>query len=135
VKNKPNIKQVVLSTVAVLVFGIYLSADILNNLHGHFVHKKQAEVICTQELEENSCHRTVFHQDKASGCEHGTHFLPSELNCEICALVLHRHVLAKSEVSTQSFSWEIPFIQFSNPNRIDTTFVVSYLLRGPPPVS
>ena len=123
------------SIVAVLLFGLYLSADLINSLHNSILHQKISEEICSIEPEEDACHSTIYHQDAQNGCDHTEHFVPKIVDCELCSIILQRHTLPKAEVVLlHHFDGvcAVSRLVFVVPAK---EYHYSYLLRGPPTFS
>ena len=119
------------SIFAVLLFTIYLSADLINSLHSVFQHQKIIEEVCSVEQEDDACHIAIYHGGESS-CEHEEHFIPKIVDCELCSIILHRHTLPKTELvllhHVESVSF-VPVLVFAAPAK---EYHYSYLLRGPP---
>lgn len=124
--------RVFLSIFAVLVFSIYLSADLLNSLHSSLLHQQITEEGCTLEQEENTCHRAIYHQDVENGCDHTEHFVPQVVDCALCSIILHRHTFLKAEISLIQNIEIVSTISRLEPTTSPKPFHYSYLLRGPP---
>jgi hypothetical protein len=54
-----------------------------------FQHSHEYEAFHTQETEQDSCHRAVFHHEK-NACEHKTHITNPEQDCELCDIIVQQ---------------------------------------------
>ena len=124
-----------LSIIAVLLFGLYLSTDLLNSLHNAVVHQNTSEEVCSMEQEEDACHRTIYHQGNQDKCEHTEHFIPQTVNCELCSIIHHRHTLPNSEMVLIHTIKAISTITKLAPKAPQKSFQYAYPLRGPPTFS
>lgn len=62
---------------------VYLMGSIsFESLHKLFMDHAHAKAHTPQQ-EENPCHIALFHQERAGGCEHPTHFIEID-NCTLC---------------------------------------------------
>ena len=84
------------SIIAVSLFSIYLSADLINSLHSSILHNKVEEEVCTIDNEDDACHQAIYHNVVAESCEHDAHIIPQIVDCELCSVVLNRHVLPQN---------------------------------------
>ena len=50
--------------------------------------------------ENDSCHRTIYHQARKNGCEHKAHLTKTE-KCSLCHLLFHADQLAFSDSSCE----------------------------------
>lgn len=91
---------------------VYLMGSIsFESLHKLFVNHSHTQAHTPQQ-EENPCHIALFHQERAGGCEHPTHFIEID-NCTLCdhslpvlAALLSESV-ADSFHSFQSYSFAL----------------------------
>lgn len=132
--SKINLSQLFRSLVALTLLGVYFAVFLLNNLpefplhdHDHHAHE-----ICTPELELDSCHRKVFHNDKIEGCDHNGHIHPPKSTYSLIKAVFSPHIVLEDiqfDPATE-ISFEEPVFPESTPK-----YFLSYpsiSLRGPP---
>ncbi len=133
--NKNKYPYSILKSFAALaLLGIYCTVLLVNNLPDFLTHNSDdhQHEFCTPELEKDSCHRNVFHNDEVEGCDHKTHFHPPKSNIDFFKAVVASHFLPKQltfdalqlDNFIQLYAYKEPFI-LKNPN-------YSFSLRGPP---
>ncbi|WKN31165.1 hypothetical protein PZB74_19630 [Porifericola rhodea] len=64
--------------LSVLLLILYIGGNIGPDLIHQAVHNHEETEHHSPEQELDPCHRTVFHQDTSSGCEHQTHIFAGE---------------------------------------------------------
>jgi hypothetical protein len=122
------------SIVALTLLGIYLGVFLTNNLSDFvsFSDHSHEHEICTPELEKDSCHRNVFHNDIEAGCDHKTHFHPPKSNINFYKAVVASH-FSPQPLTFEEIHLDI-FIQkhiYTEPI-ILKNFGYSFSQRGPP---
>ena len=124
--------RILSSIFAVIVFSIYLSADLINSFHSSFLHQQITEEVCTIEQEEDSCHRAIYHPSIENSCEHTEHFIPQIIDCELCSIILNRHTIPNIKISLLQNIEVISTVSVLEPLTPKIPFHYSYQLRGPP---
>lgn len=134
VKQNP-IRNVIGSLLALMLLGVYLSADLVGSLHSYFVHAEQIETVCSLENEQDACHRTIYHHDTVHGCKHKEHISIPVLKCELCSMLLTHHVLPSRKSPNVSHVIHVPVIQALEAQFFTNPTCVAHSLRGPPSFS
>lgn len=79
---------------------IYTVGAISTDFVHHLVHDHSVPAWHAPALEEDPCHRSIFHHDNAHGCEHQAHFRNTE-KCKYNHLVFQANQLVTSDTTTE----------------------------------
>lgn len=123
------------SLIAISLLGLYLSADLVGSLHSFFVHEEPTEVVCTLENEKDACHRTIYHHDTKTGCEHPTHLTKPIKSCELCSILLTHHVMPAKKTLKGVSIIQVPVIPVLEARLVLNPACAAHGLRGPPSFS
>jgi hypothetical protein len=88
---KKILKTYLTNSARILAVGLLAAAYIIGNSPGEALHKlfhNQETVVHTVDQEKDSCHRTIYHQEKEDGCEHKSHVCKVE-KCNLCHALSH----------------------------------------------
>ena len=115
---------------SLLLVATYLVAGISGPIHSFLAHENEAVTSCTEE--ENSCHRLLVHHDIENGCDHDSHVVSSDFECDLCSLAPSAVALiVEAEAPADKF-----FIAVSDISPIasiaNQRTHLSELSRGPP---
>lgn len=114
---------------AVLLLGTYL-AGISPELAHAVIHDHSHGTLHTPATEKDPCHRSIYHHDKESGCDHEAHITSTEkCNCNI-AFQPTQLTTSHAIVSQVSFQDHLDFslYRFS----LSKKACSGHTLRGPP---
>ena len=122
-----------LAVVALLT--VYVGVILVDGLHVFFDHHHDAHQHCSIELETSPCHQKVYHNNIAQGCDHQTHLISEDQDCELCdALFADFYHPKKDLEKTDVFS--VPsYTPSFNGVKINPFFYPSISPRGPPALS
>lgn len=125
--SKPT--RLIRSLMGLLVL-LYLAGSLqLDSLHRLF-HQHDQSYAHTEELEQNACHRTVFHQATENTCDHPTH-ISEDKNCPWCNGSIHYEtILSESQPHTDLIFAEIA-LSYTQPKPILPN-LLTLSSRGPP---
>jgi len=90
--NKKIVKTYLGNSAKVLAVVVLAVAYIIGNspdeaLHKLF-HNQEVTVVHTIDQEKDSCHRTIYHQEKEDGCKHKSHISKVD-KCNLCHALSH----------------------------------------------
>ena len=123
------------SIFAVLLFTIYLSADLINSLHSSILHNKVEEEVCTIDTEDDACHQAIYHNIVTESCEHDSHLIPQIVDCNLCSIVLHRHTLPKNNLVLIQDTKHVSTLTIIEQIAPTKPYQYTYPQRGPPTFS
>lgn len=126
IKKKPYL----LSSLIGFLILLYLTGSLqLDSIH-RLIHKHDDRSVHTIELEQNACHRSVFHQNTENSCNHPTHF--SELKkCPWCfGSIQHESILTGSFALLEKSYPKKSFQHFQESLIVAETYSAG--IRGPP---
>lgn len=128
-KRYAEIRTGLVSCSFVLLLSAYLASTIeLKGLHSFF-HEHEQQALHSAAHEKDSCHRTIYHQEKSSGCHHKSH-LTEYKKCAFCHYTFHpdqllnkpRHntahqlpQLRKADISFLGFACHPPLLKSRAP--------------------
>lgn len=133
--NQHRLHNLLGSLLAVMLLGLYLSADLVGSLHSYFVHQEQIETVCSLENEQDACHRAIYHHDSINGCKHKEHITKPIQKCELCSMLLTHHVLPSHKSTYISQVNHVPVIPALEDQLVSNPIFAAYGLRGPPTFS
>ena len=125
-----RIKRCIGHVLTCLLIVFYLAGATCLELAHAFVHDHAAAVTHSEAQEKDPCHRLIYHNDGAQGCDHDSHLIVSE-KCQMCDLVCHsdQYLLTDINFSIPGFSQG----QFSAYKRsLDSYWAVISSSRAPP---
>jgi len=88
------------------------AAYIIGNSPGEALHKlfhNQETVVHTVDQEKDSCHRTIYHQEKEDGCEHKSHLSKVD-KCNLCHALSHIDQIAISDSTCEFISTDVEVV-------------------------
>lgn len=101
-----KIVKTYLNIAKILAAVLLAAAYIIGNSPGEALHKlfhNQETVVHTVDQEKDSCHRTIFHQEKEDGCKHKSHISKVE-KCTLCHALSHIDQIAISDSTCEFIS-------------------------------
>lgn len=92
--SKEHIKAICSSTLSLAVL-LALLAPSLHHLSSHeshdaHGHNHKLDTICSEEAEQDPCHRKLVHDDDSNGCTHDSHVSEEVKACSLCAITTLR---------------------------------------------
>ena len=125
-------KYVWLRSIAslLLLFGYFLNVISFESFH-QAVHNHDHAELHTEEAEANSCHRAIFHGEVSHNCEHKSHLIETESECQLCDVVVSRvHVYAAfTDLNTSNNGVAEYFL--AKPLNVSHKVLCDSPLRGP----
>ena len=117
-----------------LLFGYFLNVISFESFH-QVVHNHDHSELHSQEAEADACHRAIFHGEQSHECEHKSHFLETEAECQLCDVVVSRPHYSSETVciseSYKQYTVNTPAsVRFFGYN-----FSLAFAPRGPPTFS
>ena len=117
------------SLMGFLIF-LYLTGSLqLDSVH-RLIHDHDERSAHTEELEQNACHRTVFHQATQNTCDHPTH-VSEDKKCLWCFGYVHHETILQSLSQNFGFKHFEKHQTFYHQNHLSSE-VASADSRGPP---
>jgi hypothetical protein len=100
-------KNYIANSAKILAVVLLAAAYIIGNspdeaLHKLF-HNQEAVVVHTIDQEKNSCHRSIYHQEKEDGCQHKSHISKVDA-CSLCHALSHIDQIAISDSTCEFIS-------------------------------
>lgn len=118
------------SMVAAVILIVYATGAISIDFLHHVVHDHYDQAAHTEVLEQDPCHRALFHNDAADGCDHNAHFTAAE-KCKFSHVVFQPlQLIAPQGVPGETFG-ELPSACSFKSWNPESSFHTRYL-RGPP---
>lgn len=125
-RNSPHLLRSLMGTLIVLYLAGSLQLDSLHRL----LHQHDEKSVHTEELEQNACHRTVFHQATQNACDHPTHISENK-KCPWCFGSVQYETIPQSGVDSFDFKYFRKQKSFYHPSLLNSE-VSSANSRGPP---
>lgn len=120
------------SFAALALLGVYFTFLTFQNIGVVIEQDDHVHEICTPELELDSCHRHVFHDDEISGCDHKDHIHPPKDGKQVLIAVISPHDLSEFMVLDGCFVLPEQPDNFEEHQYVLNRFYLSSFLRGPP---
>jgi hypothetical protein len=130
--RKIHIKNIWKSFAALALLGVYFTFLTFQNIGVLIEHEDHVHEICTPELELDSCHRHVFHNDKIEGCDHKDHIHPPKDQKKVLTAVVSPHDLPEFVFPEMFVSKPETSSIFVEHQLILDRFYLSSYFRGPP---
>ncbi len=119
-------------TVAVLLT-VYVGVVLMDGLHVFFDHHHDAHQHCSLEIEASPCHQKVYHNNITQGCDHQTHLIPRDHNCELCDALFADFYKNHQKDLKQTDVLSVPnYVPSLNGIKINDFFYLLIAPRGPP---
>jgi hypothetical protein len=106
---KKILKTYLTNSAKVLAVVLLATAYIIGNSPGEALHKlfhNQETVVHTVDQEKDSCHRTIYHQEKEDGCKHKSHISKVD-KCTLCHALSHIDQIAISDSTCEFISTDV----------------------------
>lgn len=103
------VKTYLRNSAKVLAVVLLAAAYIIGNSPGEALHElfhPQETVVHTVDQEKDSCHRTIYHQEKEDGCEHKSHISKVD-KCTLCHALSHIDQIAISDSTFEFISTDV----------------------------
>lgn len=86
---------------------LYLGSTSYPALLHSVVHSHETAVAHSGDQERDPCHRSIYHHDRQSGCDHDSHLIVSD-KCKMCDLAFHgdQTIVPHIEISSGKFDVE-----------------------------
>ncbi len=105
-----TIKTYLRNSAKVLAVVLLAAAYVIGNSPGEALHKlfhpQEVTVVHTVDQEKDSCHRTIYHQEKEDGCKHKSHVSKVE-KCNLCHALSHIDQIAVSDSTCEFISTDV----------------------------
>ncbi|MBL7870650.1 MAG: hypothetical protein JNM78_03490 [Cyclobacteriaceae bacterium] len=105
-------KTYIRNTAKILAVVLLAAAYISGNSPGEAFHKffhNQETLVHTVDQEKDSCHRTIYHQEKEDGCKHKTHISKVE-QCTLCHALSHIDQIVISDSTCEFISTDVEIV-------------------------
>jgi hypothetical protein len=106
---KKILKTYLTNSAKLFAVVILATAYIIGNSPGEALHKlfhNQETVVHTVDQEKDSCHRTIYHQEKEDGCKHKSHISKVD-KCTLCHALSHIDQIAISDSTCEFISTDV----------------------------
>ena len=131
-QHRPIHTELLRPLAVVMLLIIYVGVVLVDGLHVFFEHHHDAQQHCSLELETSPCHQKIYHHNIIRGCDHQTHLVSEDQDCELCdALIADFYNSKKDLEKTDIFSVPV-YTPFLYSVKIISFFYPSISLRGPP---
>jgi hypothetical protein len=131
-RDKIHIKNIFKSFAPLVMLGVYFVFLTFQNIGIVLERADHAHEICTPELELDSCHRHVFHNDDIKGCDHKDHIHSPKDQQLLLTAVVSPHEFAEYILLDDCFVQPIKQNSFSTHQYILNRLYLSHYFRGPP---
>jgi hypothetical protein len=126
-------KYVWLRSIAslLLLFGYFLNVISFESFH-QAVHNHDHAEIHTEEAEADACHRAIFHGEVSHNCEHKSHLVETESECQLCDVVVSRVHFASASESVLNRYTQYTVNTPASARFFGYDFTLAFAPRGPP---
>ncbi|MCB0652020.1 MAG: hypothetical protein KDC85_12150 [Saprospiraceae bacterium] len=133
-KSKIHFLPLWKSLAALAMLGVYFAFFVLHNLEEILPQPAHPNEICTPELEKDSCHRRVFHNDIIAGCDHKEHLHPPKHKKDLFKAIVSPHYLPEPLVFREDLCINFPDTFFNEDQFKRPASFPCISLRGPPSI-
>ena len=131
-QHRPIYTEILRRLAVVALLTIYAGMILVDGLHVFFDHHHDAHQHCSTELEASPCHQKVYHNNLTQGCDHQTHLIAQESECELCDALFADFYTPKKDLEKIDIFSVPTYTSFFNGIKIISFFYPSISLRGPP---
>ena len=117
-----------------LLFGYFLNVISFESFH-QAVHNHDHAALHTEEAELDACHRAIFHGDNSHDCEHKSHLVETESECQLCDVVVSRVHFASASESVLNRYTQYTVNTPASARFFGYDFTLASAPRGPPTFS
>ena len=117
-----------------LLFGYFLNVISFESFH-QAVHNHDHAALHTEEAELDACHRAIFHGDNSHDCEHKSHLVETESECQLCDVVVSRVHFASASESGLNRCTQYTVNTPASARFFGYDFTLASAPRGPPTFS
>jgi hypothetical protein len=90
----------------VLLAAVYIIGNSPGEALHKLFHNQELTVVHTVDQEKDSCHRTIYHQEKEQGCKHKSHISKVD-KCNLCHALSHIDQIAISDSTCEFISNDV----------------------------
>lgn len=127
--KQTNIKRGLNALAAFSMLVMYIAGTSGQQLH-QFIHAHDSLVSHSEEAEKDNCHRSIYHHDRQTGCDHPAHIVLGD-TCALCDVFVYRDhtILSVVPFISKTISLTILSASSATPVRIHYVFLST---RAPP---
>lgn len=119
--------------VVAILLTVYVGVVLVDGLHVFFDHDHDTHQHCSLETEASPCHQKIYHNNIALGCDHPTHLIPKDHDCELCDALFADFYKNHKKFSSKTEIFSVPnYIPSLNGIILKAFFYSVIAPRGPP---